>query len=471
MLRVAAVLIVGLAIAAGQAGATVLLVPEDHATIQSAMDVADAYDTISIAPGVYLDNASSHGPVSVIAREPVPATVLWGGLFIDAGFGTAHPCRISGLHFRRKVDVQLQCQNGLFHVTHNVFDSTITLGPAILYFPNGVQGIFENNVVRHMGWGLIASGSTSLQVRNNIFRDCKGSAVTTESNLGCTFSYNCFFNNVQNIRGDGLNEGNIFEDPLMDGTTFQLEAESPCIDAGDPASPLDPDGSRADIGTVQFGPYLFGNLVSVDSALAELLDTVVLRVSLANHAPLGGATIPLSYANTGVSLISVTHVERGLSFDLRTDLIDDVAKTVLLGYVALDSIVPAGEGPLAELTFVVTGAAPEQVIRVDSTNLPPSNRLLLVDALAREIHPGFKAGTLVVDHCPVELTGDVQLDGERTLVDIVYLVNYVLRGGPSPLPLPQAGDVDCSGAVLTSDIVYLVNYIFKLGPEPCDMCP
>ena len=35
---------------------------------------------------------------------------------------------------------------------------------------------------------------------------------------------------------------------------FHLTAASPCIDSGDPASPLDPDGSRADIGPLPFDP-------------------------------------------------------------------------------------------------------------------------------------------------------------------------------------------------------------------------
>ena len=35
---------------------------------------------------------------------------------------------------------------------------------------------------------------------------------------------------------------------------FRLLAGSPCIDAGDPASPLDPDGSPADVGYFRFVP-------------------------------------------------------------------------------------------------------------------------------------------------------------------------------------------------------------------------
>jgi hypothetical protein len=49
--------------------------------------------------------------------------------------------------------------------------------------------------------------------------------------------------------------GNITDDPLFVDPAhndYNLQASSPCIDAGDPASPLDPDGTRADMGALYF---------------------------------------------------------------------------------------------------------------------------------------------------------------------------------------------------------------------------
>ena len=50
--------------------------------------------------------------------------------------------------------------------------------------------------------------------------------------------------------------GNVFDDPLLwnvGGRDYRLQPSSPCIDAGDPTSPPDPDGSRADMGAMPYG--------------------------------------------------------------------------------------------------------------------------------------------------------------------------------------------------------------------------
>ncbi len=64
------------------------------------------------------------------------------------------------------------------------------------------------------------------------------------------------------------------------------------------------------------------------------------------------------------------------------------------------------------------------------------------------------------------LPGDANGNAEVEVADVVYLINYILKSGPAPIPT-DAGDVNCDGAVEVSDVVYLINYIFNSGPEPC----
>ncbi|MBL7192058.1 hypothetical protein ISS30_10210 [bacterium] len=63
--------------------------------------------------------------------------------------------------------------------------------------------------------------------------------------------------NSVNANGDSCDAFfNIFEDPLFYSTfgdsAFYLTENSPCIDAGDPESPLDPDSTIADIGAIYY---------------------------------------------------------------------------------------------------------------------------------------------------------------------------------------------------------------------------
>jgi uncharacterized repeat protein (TIGR01451 family) len=79
-----------------------------------------------------------------------------------------------------------------------------------------------------------------------------------------------------------------------------------------------------------------------------------------------------------------------------------------------------------------------------------------------ERHPTFDARTTVRSF----LRGDSNKDGKITVADIVYLINYLFKGGPTPVPI-QSGDVNCDGKTTVSDVVYLINYLFKGGPPPC----
>ena len=61
--------------------------------------------------------------------------------------------------------------------------------------------------------------------------------------------------------------------------------------------------------------------------------------------------------------------------------------------------------------------------------------------------------------------GDVTGDGKVLLSDIIVLINFLFKSGPTPNPFCR-GDVNFDNAILLPDIVYLVNFIFRNGPRP-----
>jgi hypothetical protein len=72
--------------------------------------------------------------------------------------------------------------------------------------------------------------------------------------------------------------------------------------------------------------------------------------------------------------------------------------------------------------------------------------------------------------CAFTYTGDVNDSKSITSADIIYLVNFIFKSGPDPLPCPGNGDVNCSYSVNSADIIYLVNWVFKGGLAICDEC-
>jgi len=61
--------------------------------------------------------------------------------------------------------------------------------------------------------------------------------------------------------------------------------------------------------------------------------------------------------------------------------------------------------------------------------------------------------------------GDVNEDGLIDIGDAIYLLNYLFRDGPAPVPL-IAGDLNCDSLIDLGDLIYLINYLFKDGPSP-----
>ena len=64
--------------------------------------------------------------------------------------------------------------------------------------------------------------------------------------------------------------------------------------------------------------------------------------------------------------------------------------------------------------------------------------------------------------------GDANNDGEMSIIDIIYIINYKYKSGPSPEPLSSV-DVNHDGLINIIDIIYLINFLYKSGPEP--NCP
>jgi len=219
-----------------------------YASIQYAIDQSTtvAGDTVLVAPGTYPEKlainkairvTSSNGPLETILLPSngddgvvlfgaiattvfegftVSATTGWSGIYI--GGGTVRGCIVrdcTGIG-------GIECPSGRIESTTVVHN----LKHGIIGEPYGGSIELSNSIAWDNPWGNVASGG-SLFV--------------------ATYSAGFGSSSGGNVPGDPQ-----FWD-LARGD-LRLRSGSPCIDAGDPASPLDPDGSRIDMGALTYDP-------------------------------------------------------------------------------------------------------------------------------------------------------------------------------------------------------------------------
>jgi len=161
----------------------------------------------------------------------------------------------------------------------NIIESNIIINPSMGYcwvcaaisILDGSNCIIRNNLIAQAygdGYGaVVASESQYVSNNNTIVSNSMGyanlSSDGTVSNDIIYGSSNTVYldesSTIQvsysDIQGGWEGEGNIDADPLFvspDNGDFHLQSDSPCIDAGDPNSSYDPDGTIADMGAYYY---------------------------------------------------------------------------------------------------------------------------------------------------------------------------------------------------------------------------
>jgi len=120
------------------------------------------------------------------------------------------------------------------------------------------EALLRNCIVKGTAFLKHGAGLTAINTisRGGSFAVFSGSDAPNR----LTVSYSNIINGLEGIETNDNGEvdwleGNIDVDPMFidqHHNNFHLSANSPCIDAGDPEAPLDPDGTRADIGAFYF---------------------------------------------------------------------------------------------------------------------------------------------------------------------------------------------------------------------------
>lgn len=296
------------------ASAITIYVPEDYPTIGAAINAASDGDSILVGPGTY-------DPAPTVYGEPNNITLLGNG------YSGPNRTTIVG-NFSTEIEAKIDlrntdgwevggfemmsghkgintggCSNSYFHdlYVHDVtwyYAVGVEIGDASnmlvercvferctysgieVFYDGGTGIIIRNNTIVWTtgaflapGNGILIRGSVpDIVIENNIiaYNDDEGVEFMSGVYVGTeTLDFNDVFGNSGNAwQGCLPGPDNISMDPLFAGGAgvehYMLQAASPCIDAGDPGSPPDPDGTVADIGCFYFDQAFTPGNLSLD---------------------------------------------------------------------------------------------------------------------------------------------------------------------------------------------------------------
>jgi hypothetical protein len=140
-------------------------------------------------------------------------------------------------------------------------------------------------------------------------------------------------------------------------------------------------------------------------------------------------------------------------------LIDSVNCRIVLATLFYYETIPPGRGLFATMYFSLLDTG---YVEIDTAFHPPSSILQFADPAGGCWQPQF---TKLQLHVVRSIAGDANQDESVGLPDIVFIINYLFRSGPTPA-CSNCTDVDCDCEISLVDVVYLINYLFRSGDPP-----
>jgi hypothetical protein len=452
----------------------------DTLTIESGVEVIFEVDVPFIVDGILRVEGSRSD--SVRFYPDVDSTSEWGGIHLYGdGLHTISYARISGGHthgagtLSRGGGIRVEGSATTLRLEHSsvignvaegsgggvaVIDAALDASHTIIADNSASDGggLYVSGsggtVLRHVtlagnsasSGAAIFADNTSVNICDCIVWSATAPISASSSTIDARYS----------IVGSGF-EGNAiltsnpqFVDSAMGD--YRLSVSSPAINAGDPTSPLDPDGTRSDLGAL---PYTFDTLPMLSfSEGAEGVPGGKLSVSIyATAEDIVTADLAIefdpNYLGVGQSFI----VNDPFVGDAQTHWTYQVQEDTVRLHLAVDSsaALSLNAEELVTLEFdIMASAAQEELTELYWLEFPQTN----IDGQVAQLLDGF-AGTLPVVY------GDASGDGSVSMYDVSIILQYIV--GLLDHANAVVSDVSDDGSVTSYDAALVMRR--ALDPE------
>jgi len=221
--------------------------------------------------GLYCHNENRTTISNCVFRDNVGRNQHGAAVYLEHGINLIENCQFYNNRgeFGGAIYCYIQDRNDWCTTIRNsiIIDNSAEFGGGLYAHFSDVNlvncTIANNDSEAGDGGGIFCTWGSNVQVINSILWDNTPQTVffdSSETPNSLTVSFSDINGGEEGIEANDNGdvewlEGNIDADPLFldpDNGDYHLTAESPCIDAGDPDSPLDPDSTRADMGAYYY---------------------------------------------------------------------------------------------------------------------------------------------------------------------------------------------------------------------------
>ena len=231
---------------------------------------------------------------------------------------------------------------------------------------------------------------------------------------------------------------------------------------------VDAGGDISEYATVNYITVLADTVIGT-KAQGTPGSTVAYEIHLTNTVPVRRIQVPVEFSGTlGLALDSFTTAGcRTEYFDQDKWIhFDPANKRSTFNIFNTEGSSPdldPGTGPVLKIFFTIpAGATPDQTAEISLDAY--STYDILIAGPVLDFEPSHVNGSIMLEF----VCGDASYDGIVNLLDITYLINYLYRGGPEPIPY-NSGNVNDDATINILDVTYLINYLYRSGAAP--NCP